>query len=73
MPITCNGEIFIEAKEAAGRLCISESTLKKLRYEGKIRYLQSSPRKIFYSESDIMRFLAEGIRDPKPGKQQLNG
>ena len=73
MAINFEGERFIEAAEAAQRLGVDMSTLRKWRAQGRLRWVQSGPRKFFYCEKDIIKLFVEG--GPKripPGKELLN-
>lgn len=57
--------------EAAARLKMSERTLRELRKQGRIRYIQPTPRKIFYDPADCDAFLASCRRlDDRPAEQQ---
>lgn len=60
--------------EAAARLKMSERTLRELRKQGRIRYIQPTPRKIFYDPADCDAFLAScrrlDERPPEPAQPQ---
>lgn len=48
--------------EAATRIRVCEKTLRSLRKQGLIRYVEVSSRKIFYRPEDCDAYLADCIR-----------
>lgn len=53
--------------EAAARIGVSPRTLRKLRADGKIRYVRPSPRKVYYTEGDCAEYLArQSCQDQPP-------
>lgn len=55
-------ELLTEA-EAAKRLRMSARTLRRIRLGGKIRYIQPTPRKIFYHPDDLAQFIAAHAKE----------
>lgn len=48
--------------QAAARIRVCEKTLRSLRRQGLLRYVEVSPRKIFYRPEDCDEYLASCVR-----------
>jgi hypothetical protein len=71
--------LLLTEEQAAARLLMHPRTLRKLRQEGKIRYVALTNRKIAYKPEDCAAFVEQHVRQepqhlprPRSGRPRIN-